>query len=621
MGLRTRALAGAIAVAACALAATTSAWAAPGDLDTSFGIGAGFVNLNFSALVAGATHSGDYGYDVAIQPDGRIFVVGITDAVNAYDMAVLRLTTAGAIDTSYGLGTGGSRINYAALVPGATKTNDRATAVALQPDGKIVLGGWSDAAGTNDMAIVRLNNPEGTPDTSYGLNGASRINLGGDDTATDVAVQRDGRILVNGSLTIPTATDTAAARVVAPQGTGDPSFAGSGGFRFNFAGLVPGATSEFDVSSRMALQPDGKIVLAGYTDAAGGKYDMTVLRLTQGGTIDTSYGLGTGGSRIDIGTYINGATASSYDAATDIGIQSDGKIVLAGLSLARGDFDFAVARVRSPQGTMDPTFGPDGKGAALVNLGGEDRATSMAIQANGKILVAGYTGPAAANDPAIVRFQPNGTLDTTFGDGGKEVLQIPGNQTVTSMALAPNGKIVLAGTTGADDGADMFVAQLQGDSPSQGGGPGGSGGGGKTAKVPRCDGKRATVLGTNKRNRLKGTKRADVIVSLGGNDTIDGKGGSDVICSGDGNDKVKGGDGNDRILAGNGNDTVSGGNGKDRVSGQNGKDKLAGGAGNDKLDGGSGNDKLSGQGGVDTLLGRGGTDKLIGGPGKDKQKQ
>ena len=532
MGLRTRALAGATVVA-CALAAAASAWAAPGDRDASFGNGAGFVNLNFSALVAGATHSGDYGYDVAIQPDGRIFVVGISNAVNTEDMAVLRLTTAGAIDTSYALGTGGSRVNYGALVPGATGTRDRATAVALQPDGKIVLGGYSDAAGTDDMAIVRLNNPEGTLDTSYGLGtGASRLDLGGSEGVADVAIQRDGRIVVNGSSTFAGGTDTAAARVLAPQGTADSSFAGSGGARFDFAGLVPGATGKYDVSSRMALQSDGKIVLAGYTDAAGSQYDMTVLRLTQGGTIDTSYGLGTGGSRIDIGTYINGATASSYDAATDIGIQSDGKIVLAGVSLASGDFDFAVARVRSPQGTMDPTFGPDGKGAALVNLGGSDRATSMAIQANGKIVVAGYTGPSSANDPAVVRFQPNGTLDTTFGDGGKKVLQIPGNQTVTSMALAPNGKIVLAGTTGADDGADMFVAQLQGDSPSQGGGPAGGGpGGGKTAKVPRCNGKRATVIGTNKRNKLKGTKRADVIVSLGGNDTIDGKGGNDVICS------------------------------------------------------------------------------------------
>jgi uncharacterized delta-60 repeat protein len=620
VGSRTRALAGATVVA-CALLATASASAAPGDLDTSFGRGAGFVNLDFGALIPNGAGTADSAEAVAVQPDGRIVLAGTTIAAGTYDMAVLRLTGAGVIDTSYGLGTGGSRIDYAALIPGATLSTDSALAVALQPDGKIVVGGYSNAAGNADMTIVRLNNPQGTLDSSYGLGtAASRIDLSGPswpssgESVRDIAIQPDGRILVAGESYSGGNQDHAVARVLSPQGTFDSSFAGTGLARFDFAGLVPGAAGPFDAANGVALQRDGKIVLGGVTDGPTSP-DMSVLRLTPTGTIDSSYGLGTGGSRIDIGAYVAGGQ-SRRDIATGVGIQPDGKIVVAGYSEAAGPTDFAAARVRSPQGTIDPSFGADGKGAALVDLGGTDEGRAMAIQANGKIVIAGYTNRYGNYDAAVVRLQPNGTLDTTFGNGGLRIIELPGAQSIGSLAIAPDGGIVIAGR--ADPG-NMFVARLLGDPPSLGGGP--SGGGGGKSKVLRCQGKRATVIGTNKRNRLKGTRRADVIVSLGGNDSIDGKGGNDLICAGDGNDKVSGGDGNDRVYAGNGNDTVSGGNGKDRVAGQNGKDKLRGGPGNDSLDGGSGNDKLYGQAGKDTLLGRTGKDALAGGPGTDKQKQ
>src|SRR4051812_12774040 len=160
-------------------------------------------------------------------------------------MAVLRLTTSGAIDTSYGLGTGASRVNYGALVPGATGSEDYASSVALQPDGKIVLAGESNAAGNNDMALVRLRNPEGTIDTSYGLGtGASRLDLGGQDVASDMALQPDGRILLAGRTTVGSGFDTAVARVLSPQGTFDASFHGDGRGVYNFAGLVQGATGK-----------------------------------------------------------------------------------------------------------------------------------------------------------------------------------------------------------------------------------------------------------------------------------------------------------------------------------------------------------------------------------------
>jgi Ca2+-binding RTX toxin-like protein len=128
------------------------------------------------------------------------------------------------------------------------------------------------------------------------------------------------------------------------------------------------------------------------------------------------------------------------------------------------------------------------------------------------------------------------------------------------------------------------------------GGPAGPGGGvpGGGTNAPRCLGKRATIVGTDARNVLRGTRRADVIVALGGNDLITGLRGNDLICAGAGNDRVTGGAGADRV---------------------------AGGAGNDRIAGGAGRDALLGGIGLDTLLGGGGRDILAGGPGRDRQTQ
>src|SRR4051794_38774526 len=119
MGSRGRALVGALAALAAAATSASAAWAGPGDRDTSFGNGAGFVNVDYAALVPNATATADTASAVAVQRDGRIVIGGSSDAVGTSDMAVVRLTGAGAIDTSYGLGTGGSRIDFGGLVPNA----------------------------------------------------------------------------------------------------------------------------------------------------------------------------------------------------------------------------------------------------------------------------------------------------------------------------------------------------------------------------------------------------------------------------------------------------------------------------------------------------------------------
>jgi uncharacterized delta-60 repeat protein len=334
-----------------------------------------------------------------------------------------------------------------------------------------------------------------------------------------------------------------------------------------------------------ALQPDGKIITVGSTSLAS---DIAFSRINANGSPDTT-------------VESNGAislTVGGADIGRAVAVLPDGKILIAGGG-GPGN-DMFVLRL-NPDATPDTDFGNNG--FTLVDFGGVDDARAIAVQANGKIVLAGSTNN--GGDMAVARLQPGGTLDTTFGAGGKKTIDFGRTDTAYGVGLQRDGKIVVGGTTAGGAGTDdVAVARLDGEAPGSGGGPGpgGNGGGGK-AKVYRCGGKRATIIGTNKRNRLKGTKRADVIVALAGNDKVDGRGGNDIIC------------------AGSGNDSLVGGSGKDRLYGDSGKDSLKGGVGNDSLDGGSGNDKLYGQAGKDALRGRSGRDRLVGGPGKDKQRQ
>jgi YVTN family beta-propeller protein len=143
---------------------------------------------------------------------------------------------------------------------------------------------------------------------------------------------------------------------------------------------------------------------------------------------------------------------------------------------------------------------------------------------------------------------------------------------------------------------------------------------GPFGSAPRgtCDGRTATIEGTEDDDKLVGTNGDDVIVALGGDDRIDGRGGNDIICAGDGNDKVKGGSGDDRLFGERGNDKLDGGSGKDRIRGDAGADRIKGGKHDDRLKGGAGDDALYGNQGDDLLQGGPGRDRLRGGPGTNR---
>jgi uncharacterized delta-60 repeat protein len=530
------------------------ALAPPGELDTTFGTG------GKSLIDLGGRGLTDQGTAVALQPDGKIIVAGS----HGTNFAVARLLVPqGTLDTSYGLGSGWSNIEF--------HGNDFGTAMALQPDGRIIVAGYSNANGTNDFPVTRLLEPQGSFDFSFGGgDGRSLIDLGnlrGDDLGYDVALQPDGKIIVAGShAATADNSNFAVARLVVPEGTLDTSYGlGAGWSNIEFHGN--------DYGQAVALQPDGKIVVAGYSNAEG-TFDFAVARLLEPqGTFDFSFGGGTARSLIDFG---------GDDFGYDVALQPDGKIVVAGGSGG----NFAVARLQ-PNGSVDTTFGQEGK--SIVDFLGADSADAVALQPDGKIVVAGRSGGEGTSDFAVARLQPNGLLDTTFGTGGKSIVDFLGEDSGNAVALQSDGKIVVAGYSNANGTRDFAVARLEGD-PGGGPGAGGPGGGGP----PTCAGKPATIIGTQAADTLTGTPQNDVIVGLGGKDRIRAGGASDIVC------------------AGAGNDTLAGQGGKDQLRGERGKDRLLGGPGADRLIGGPG---------ADRLVGGSGNDKLLGGPGNDSQQQ
>jgi uncharacterized delta-60 repeat protein len=552
--MQIRRLLGAVAIAVTALICATSiASGAPGDLDPGFN-GTGKRVIDFGG--------DDDAQAVAIQPDGKIVLASSSPS---HGFMLTRLNHDGSLDLSFGgSGTGTRSFNFGG--------NASPRAIALAPDGKIVVAGTFQLSSTNVDAAVALLHSDGTPDTTFGPNAWRDLDFGGEDTAVGVAVQPNGMIVVAGRG--GTGPGFIVARLTS-TGHFDGTFTANRGWT-----SIPGTAGE---ANGIALQADGKIVVAG--TLFNSTYDMGVARLTTGGDPDSSFD-GDGVRVIDAGV---------NDGAYAVAIQPDGKI------LAAGDTDFkSMALVRlNTNGSSDNDFAGNGRAEIAFAPGHSQDANALALQPDGKVVLAGE----AEGKMAFARVQPGGALDTTFSGDGRQLVAF--NSTADyarGVALEPDGGIVGAGLTHTTT-YDMAIARLQGDATGGTGGtggPGGGGGGGTSGASLKCGGKRATIVGTNKRDRLKGTRRTDVIVALGGNDKVDGGGGNDLICGG------------------NGNDSLGGGAGKDKLYGQAGKDSLVGGAGNDTMSGGAGNDKLSGGAGKDHLTGGAGKDRLSGGSGKDR---
>jgi uncharacterized delta-60 repeat protein len=211
----------------------------------------------------------------------------------------------------------------------------------------------------------------------------------------------------------------------------DTSFDGNGKKAISFGGT--------DEARIVLVQADGRIVVAGGGSAGN---SFCVARLRANGRLDTTFGSG-GKRRIGFGGDQEGAFGGA--------LQPDGKIVLVGDSdLTR----VAVARL-NPDGSLDATFAGDGK--RLFSWGPIGRATAVVVLPNGKLLVGGFSGPEGGN-MQVARLRPDGSLDTTFGTGGKAAVDFGGDDFGLAMARQANGRIVLAGSSTV---AGAVVARLR----------------------------------------------------------------------------------------------------------------------------------------------------------------
>lgn len=427
----------------------------PGTLDPHFG--AGGVTTHHNAGGGGGNENGEA---VAIDAQGRIVVAGYsTNANGALVMTVWRFMPSGALDTSFN-GTGYATHNGG----GGASASDQAIAssIVIDGNGRILVAGYSIAANIWGMAMWRLL-PNGNFDTGFGLaadNGMVRFpapQSGG----TSAALNPDGHIRVAGFTWNGYNWDTAMWRY-GPDGAFDIGL----GYIYDnrSAGAVFEATSE-DIAVDIAFDPSNRILLTGYRTNAEGNQDMSVIRFSDDGVPDSSFG--------DNGmvTHGNAAGGNGNDVGRAIAFAGGGKIVIAGWS-PRGSVDtnadMAIWRFNA-NGTLDTSFNGSGFVTHHGAAGGNDTdwGRAVAIDSAGRTVVAGQSANAAGNaDMAVWRYKNDGTLDTVFGGRGWIVHAgaaggSNANDAGRGLAIDGSQRLVVVGrSTNASGNLDLAVWRI-----------------------------------------------------------------------------------------------------------------------------------------------------------------
>ncbi len=445
---------------------------APGSLDISFGTAtddgtpAGIVSTSLGK-------GDDIANDIATTSDGKILVVGNRNNGQSNDIVVVRYNADGSFDASFGKADDGTPDGVVNLSLG--DGDDFATSLALQTDGKIVVGGYHQQGSSTNMVVLRLNS-DGTLDQGFGTandgteNGIVNISLGdGNDIGRGVAITADGKIVLAGdSVTTDGSSNIVVARLNA-DGSADTGFGkdGTDGTPDGFVSISLGNGN--DIANSVAIAQDGKIVVSG-NHGQTGNANMAVLRLNADGTLDQNFGTANDGTP-------NGVVSLSFgdgnDTARGVAVTTSGQIVIAGDSKAPdGSNNIIVARLNA-DGSLDESFGVgnDGtpNGVTSTSLGkGNDFATDLVVENDGDIVVAGYHEAGSSTNIAVLRFKANGELDQTFAtsdDGtpnGIASLSLgDGNDIASGVALQGDKLIVVGGTTVASDGSkNIAVVRL-----------------------------------------------------------------------------------------------------------------------------------------------------------------
>lgn len=411
-------------IAALAPGAATAA--TPGTLDSGFGSG-GIAGGGGNVRLFGAV----------VQSDGKVLAVGQSGIASGATLVVERFTTSGALDGSFGSGG----VAHGPAVTTALGTGSVGRSVAIQSDGKIVVVGKatdSPASGTDGILVERFNS-NGSIDSSFGSHGV--VTALGDQLADGygVAIQSDGKIIAAGSADANGQggfTPRVAVIRLNSNGSLDSSFASHGVDVIDLGA--------YSVAQAVALQRDGKIVIAGSQAPGLQVPNALIARLTTSGKLDPSFG--TGGAYAH--QYARGASNSAFNA---LAVQRDGKIVAAGAATAGNTgADAFIARFNT-NGSTDGSFG----GGVVYKTAAVNTvistvvpgATGVTVTGNGDIVAAGTASNGGLTELALWAVKSNGATETGFGSGGQTITSLGASTRAdgNGLAIAPDGKLVLAG--------------------------------------------------------------------------------------------------------------------------------------------------------------------------------
>lgn len=401
------------------LVSVTVTNAQSGVLDPSFG------NDGIVATVISGTYN--LAHATVVQPDGKIIVVGQAGEPATYKVAVARYNTDGSLDTTFG--------NNGTLIIEVGPAKSYGTAVALQEDGKIVIGAYTWDNVTGDFALIRLNE-DGSFDNSFGHSGIVIANSNRSEVSETMVILDDGKILLGGY-----SDDNFAVAKFNADGTIDTSF-GANGYSITTFMSSP------SFIKKIALQSDGKIVLAGFLINESNIYEMAVARLNTDGTLDNSFGTD-GKISFNIG--------NGNDYLEGVAIQDDGKILLGGHKWIMNfglRHDLAVVRLHE-NGSFDTTYGDNGVATARL-VDGANYSRDILLQPDNKVIISGFTVLEEEYNMAMARFDSDGNLDDTFGIDGMVSTNIHEDYS-NAITLQGDNKIILAGYSYNASGASEFI--------------------------------------------------------------------------------------------------------------------------------------------------------------------
>ena len=422
-----------------------------GGLDVTFNSPNGFAVQNNAA----GSNGDDSGKAIAVDSQGRMLVAGSsTNSAGNTDMALWRFNANGTLDTTF---NGSGIVVHNSAAGGAG--DDSGKAIAVDSQGRILVAGSStNSAGNKDMVIWRFN-VNGTLDTTFNGSGTI-VNNGaaggvGDDSGNAIALDSQGRILVAGSSTNSAGNNDMVVWRFNANGTVDTGFNKSG-IVVNID--VAGGVGD-DSGNAIVVDSQGRILVAGSSTDSSGNKDMVVWRYKTDGTIDTTFNT--------TGIVINNGAAggSGDDFGNAIAVDSQGRILVAGSSTnISGNTDMVIWRFKA-DGTLDTTFNNSGivinNGAAGSN--GNDSGNAIAIDFQGGILLTGSSTNTAGNTDMVVwKFNADGTLDTTFNNSGIVINNGAaggnGNDSGNALAIDSQARILITGssTNGAGN-TDMVI--------------------------------------------------------------------------------------------------------------------------------------------------------------------